>query len=235
METLRDSTTRASVAGSNVAVYMRHVYNWMTVGLLVTAASAWFVAGNPTMQSLIYGSQWSFLVLVLATFGMVMWISAGIQNMSAGMATGAFVAYSALNGAMISSVLLVYTGASIVNAFVITAGTFLAMSIYGAVTKRDLTSMGSFMFMGLIGVIIASLVNLFLQSPAMSWVLSALCVVIFTGLTAYDTQKIRAFGEAAPVDDTVAMRRGAILGALTLYLDFLNLFLAVLRIFGDRR
>jgi len=162
-------------------------------------------------------------------------LSGMISRLSAFAATALFVVYSALMGAFLSSVLLVYTGASVMSTFVTCAAMFGGMSIYGTGTKRDLTGMGSFMMMGLFGLIIAMIVNIFLQSSAMTFVISALGVVIFTGLTAYDTQKIRAFGENAPLDDATAIRRGALLGALTLYLDFINLFLMLLRLMGDRR
>lgn len=234
MDTLRDSTASSSVV-TNVSVYMRQVYNWMTVGLMATAASAYYVSSSPEIMSIIFGSSIAMIALVILTIGMAISLSAAIHKMSAGVATGVFIAYSVLNGAMLSSVLLVYTGASVFNAFAVTAATFLSMSVYGSVTKRDLTSMGSFLTMGLFGVIIAMVVNIFLQSSAMQFVISGLCVIIFTGLTAYDTQKLRQFGENAPVNDGSAMRRGAIMGALTLYLDFINLFLALLQLFGNRR
>ena len=143
-----------------------------------------------------------------------------------------FLLYSVLTGLTLSSIFIVYPIGSIANAFFSTAGMFLAMSIYGTVTKRDLTGMGNFLFMGLIGIIIASIVNIFLASSAMDFVISVCGVIIFTGLTAYDTNKLRQFGASAPLDDAVAIRRGAILGALTLYLDFINLFLMMLRLFG---
>ena len=201
METLRDGVRTASV--SVASVFMRQVYQWMTVGLLVTAGSAVYVANSPAILQALFGNTIGFIALAM--------------------------------GAFLSSVLLVYTGASVMQAFLTAAGTFAAMSVYGTVTRRDLTQMGSFLTMGLIGLIIAMLVNLFLQSTMLEFVISAIGVLIFTGLTAYDTQRIRAFGENAPLGDTVAVRRGALLGALTLYLDFINLFLMLLRLMGDRR
>ena len=175
------------------------------------------------------------MILLTAQFGMVIALSAAIHKMSAGTATGLFLLYSALTGAMLSSIFVIYPIASIANAFLVTTGTFLAMSVYGTVTKRDLTTMGNFLFMGLIGIIIAMVVNIFLKSTMMDFIISCLGVLIFTGLTAYDTQKLRRFGEAAPLDDGTAVRRGAIMGALTLYLDFINLFLMMLRLFGGNR
>ena len=225
MESLRDSTRSTSI--SVASVFMRHVYQWMTVGLLVTAGTAFFVASSPALLSAIFGNTFGLIILAIAVFAMPLVLSGMISRLSAFAATALFVVYSALMGAFLSSVLLVYTGASVMSTFVTCAAMFGGMSIYGTVTKRDLT--------GLFGLIIAMIVNIFLQSSAMTFVISALGVVIFTGLTAYDTQKIRAFGENAPLDDATAIRRGALLGALTLYLDFINLFLMLLRLMGDRR
>ena len=230
MESLRESTRSTSI--SVASVFMRHVYQWMTVGLLVTAGTAFFVASSPALLSAIFGNTFGLIILAIAVFAMPLVLSGMISRLSAFAATALFVVYSALMGAFLSSVLLVYTGASVMSTFVTCAAMFGGMSIYGTVTKRDLTGMGSFMMMGLFGLIIAMIVNIFLQSSAMTFVISALGVVIFTGLTAYDTQKIRAFGENAPLDDATAIRRGALLGALTLYLDFINLFLMMLRLFG---
>lgn len=218
-----------------VSVYMRHVYQWMSVGLAITAVVAYAVAGTPAIRNAILGNTLSVILLVVVQFGLVIAISAAVHKMSSAMATGMFILYSAVTGVMLSSIFLVYPIAKIGTAFVVTAGTFLAMSIYGSVTKRDLTSFGNFLFMGLIGIIIAMLVNLFLKSGMMSFIISCLGVFIFTGLTAFDTQKLRAFGMEAPVDDAVAMRRGAILGALTLYLDFINIFIMLLQLFGGNR
>ena len=231
MESLRDSTRSTSI--SVASVFMRHVYQWMTVGLLVTAGTAFFVVSSPALLSAIFGNTFGLIILAIAVFAMPLVLSGMISRLSAFAATALFVVYSALMGAFLSSVLLVYTGASVMSTFVTCAAMFGGMSIYGTVTKRDLTGMGSFMMMGLFGLIIAMIVNIFLQSSAMTFVISALGV--FTGLTAYDTQKIRAFGENAPLDDATAIRRGALLGALTLYLDFINLFLMLLRLMGDRR
>ncbi len=227
-----------SVAQQEVSVasiFLRQVYQWMTVGLLLTAVTAWMVAGSAQAQALIFGNSFVLIALVIAQFGLVIGLSAAVQRMSAGMASGLFLLYSALTGLTLSSIFIVYPMGSIVNAFITTAGTFFAMSVYGLVTKRDLTAMGSFLMMGLFGLIIAMLVNIFLQSPVMDFVISAVGVLIFTGLTAYDTQKIKEFGANAPLEDGTAVRRGVILGALTLYLDFINLFLMMLRLFGGNR
>ena len=214
---------------------MGQVYSWMTIGLLVTAVVAYGVAHSETLLSLIFGSTFGVIVLALAVIALPMVLMGTITRLSAAAATGIFVLYSALMGAFLSSILLVYTGSSVMQAFVTCAGMFAGMSIFGTVTKRDLTGMGSFMAMGLWGILIAMIVNFFLGSGTLSFVISIIGVIVFTGLTAYDTQKLRQFGANAPLDDSTAIRRGALLGALTLYLDFINLFLMLLRLFGDRR
>ena len=229
-----DIIARSGVS-SAVSVYMRHVYQWMTAGLAVTTVVAYGVAGTPAIRDAILGNSMVLILLVLAQFGLVIALSAAIHKLSAGTATGLFLLYSALTGAMLSSIFVVYPIASIGTAFLVTTGTFLAMSIYGTVTRRDLTGLGNFLFMGLIGIIIAMVVNIFLKSTMMNFIVSCLGVLIFTGLTAYDTQKLRRFGEGAPLEDGTAIRRGAILGALTLYLDFINIFLMLLQLFGANR
>lgn len=217
-----------------VNAFMRGVYGWMSLGLMLTAGVAWFTAASPLGLTLVK-SPMLVLVLVLAQFGMVIALSAAIHKLSGTAASLMFAAYSALTGLTLSSIFFVYSSASIFQAFVVTGGMFGATSIYGMVTKRDLTGMGSFMFMGLIGIVIASVVNMFMQSSAMSFGISVIGVIVFTGLTAYDTQKLKYMGEAMPMGDGTAIRRGTILGALTLYLDFLNLFLMLLRLFGSSR
>ena len=226
-------THSASLSAANV--YMRKVYQWMCAGLALTSVVSYGVAGSPAIQQAIFGSSLTMIALVVAQFGLVIALSAAVHRMSATTATALFMLYSALTGATLSSIFIVYPMGSIANAFLVTTGTFLAMTVYGATTKRDLTAMGSFLFMGLIGLVIAMVVNIFLASQMMDFVISAIGVLIFTGLTAYDTQKLRAFGEAAPLGDGTAVQRGAILGALTLYLDFINLFLMLLRLFGNSR
>ncbi|GFH62900.1 MAG: FtsH-interacting inner membrane protein [Candidatus Desulfovibrio kirbyi] len=230
-----NSQTIAKSSVSAASVYMRHVYQWMTLGLGITAVIAFAVASSPAVMEAIFTNPLLVICLVVAQFALVIALSAAVHKLSPQTATGLFLLYSALTGAMLSSIFVVYPVGSISSAFFTTAGTFLAMSIYGTVTKRDLTAFGSFLFMGLIGIVIASIVNIFLQNSMMDFVISCLGVLIFTGLTAFDTQKLRRFGEAAPLDDAAAIRRGAILGALTLYLDFINLFLMLLRLFGTNR
>lgn len=234
MQPIPRSMEQTSIS-SAVSVYMRHVYQWMTIGLAITAVVAYAAAGSPGFRQVILGNTISMILLVVAQFGLVIALSAAIHKMSAAMATGMFVLYSALTGVMLSSIFIVYPIASIGTAFIVTAGTFAAMSVYGTVTKRDLTSFGNFLIMGLIGILIAMVVNIFLKSGMMNFIISCLGVLIFTGLTAYDTQKLRNFGIEAPTEDALAMRRGAILGALTLYLDFINIFIMMLQLFGGNR
>lgn len=232
MDTTR---TLSRSATSAVSVYMRQVYGWMTAGLALTSVVAYGVASSPALQMAIFSNMFVPILLIVAQFGLVIALSAAIHKMSSSTATGLFLLYSVLTGLTLSSIFVVYPIGSIANAFLSTTGLFLAMTVYGTVTKRDLTGMGSFLMMGLIGIIIASLVNIFLQSSMMDFVISCIGVIIFTGLTAYDTQKLREFGMGAPLDDGTAVRRGAILGALTLYLDFVNLFLMLLRLFSGNR
>ena len=227
------SQPRVGVQATNL--FLRGVYNWMSLGLGLTALVAYMVATSPAIAQAIFGNPLLFWGLVIAEFGLVMAISGAVHRMSAGMATGLFLLYSALNGATLSSVLMVYTASSVFKAFIVCTGMFAMMSVYGATTKKDLTSWGSFLFMGLIGIIIASIVNIFMASTALDFAISGIGVLLFTGLTAFDTQKLKMMGESAPIDDTLAIRRGTILGALTLYLDFINLFLFLLRFFGSSR
>ena len=219
-----------------VNAYVRSVYNWMAVGLALTGVVAYYVANSPTLVRLIFGNPILFFIIIIAELGLVFSISGMVNRMSAGTATGLFVLYSGLNGLTLSFVFLAYTRTSVVSTFFICAGTFVACSIYGWLTKRDLTSFGGFLMMGLIGIIIASLVNMFIRSSAMAMIISYIGVFVFVGLTAYDTQKIKNMAMTQPAGlDAGVIRKGAILGALSLYLDFINLFLMLLRIFGQTR
>ena len=222
--------------------YMLKVYNYMAAGLGITglAAVVTYMAAVDTsggtvqltaLGQLLFASPLMW-VIVLAPVALVFLLSFRIQKMSVAAAQTTFWVYAALVGVSFASLGLVYTHDSIARVFLITAATFAGMSLYGYTTRRDLSGMGSFLFMGLIGIIIASLVNIFLASSAMAWVISVLGVVIFTGLTAYDTQKIKEMYFAA--DEVAVMGRKAIMGALSLYLDFINLFLMLLRLFGNR-
>ena len=214
--------------------FIQKVYAWMSAGLAVTGGCALYMASNPRMIVALVQNKLLFYGLMIGELGLVVVLSGWVQKMEAGTARLAFLFYAALSGVTLSVIFLVYTNGSIANAFFLTGGMFAVMSAYGYVTKTDLTSMGSFMMMGLVGVILASIVNIWTKSPAVEWALSILSVFIFTGLTAYDTQKIKALnvlGNAGSDEDT----KEAISGALTLYLDFINLFLSLLRLMGRRR
>jgi uncharacterized protein len=216
--------------------YVRSVYNWMGIGLALTGFVAYYVSTNEGMIRLIFGNTIVFFGLLIGQLALVFAISGMVQRMSAGTATFLFVLYSALTGVTLSFIFLVYARASIFSTFFICAGTFVACSIYGWTTKRDLTSLGGFLLMGLFGIIIASVVNLFIRSSGMNMIISYIGVLVFVGLTAYDTQKIKNMALTQPADlDGAVIRKGAILGALSLYLDFINLFLMLLRIFGQSR
>ncbi|UCB49193.1 MAG: Bax inhibitor-1/YccA family protein [Deltaproteobacteria bacterium] len=216
--------------------YVRGVYNWMCIGLALTGFVAFYVSTNATLSRLVFSNSFIFFGLILAQFALVFAIAGMVNRMSATTATALFVIYSTLNGVVLSFIFLAYTRASIFSTFFICAATFLACSIYGWITKRDLTSLGGFLFMGLIGIIIASVVNWYIRSSAMSMIVSYIGVFVFVGLTAYDTQKIKNMALAQPAGlDGAVIRKGAILGALSLYLDFINLFLMLLRIFGQSR
>jgi hypothetical protein len=229
------SDTRQTVSRAEaINAFMRGVYGWMAAGLGVTALVAVSVASNPGLLKAVLNPV-ALIALIIAELALVVILSARINRLSAGAATGMFLAYSALNGATLSSVFILYAAATIASAFAISAGMFLAMSAYGYVTRRDLTSWGGFLFMGLVGVILASLVNMFVRSSQVSMLLNYVGVLVFVGLTAYDTQRLKDMSAYAPMDDATAVRRGAILGALALYLDFINLFLMMLRIFGGNR
>jgi FtsH-binding integral membrane protein len=216
--------------------FVRSVYNWMGVGLALTGLVAFYVSNSESMVRLIFGNPIIFFVLIFAELGLVFAISGMVNRLSAGTATALFLLYAGLNGLTLSFVFLAYTRTSVVSTFFICAATFVGCSLYGWATKKDLTSMGGFLMMGLIGIIIASLVNLFIRSSAMSMIISYIGVIVFVGLTAYDTQKIKNMAMTQP-DGLAAgvVRKGAILGALSLYLDFINLFLMLLRIFGQSR
>lgn len=225
---------RDAEAAAEQRRFMVRVYNWMTAGLALTAAVAGIVASDETLLQLIFGNTLFVIGLVIAQLGLVFWLAARVHQMSAMTATSVFMGYSALTGLTFASIFVVYPIATVGSAFVVTAGAFGAMSVYGYTTQRDLTSWGSFLFMGLIGIVLASLVNLWMASPAVQWVVTYAGVLIFTGLTAYDTQKIKQMnilGNEGTEEDT----KEAISGALALYLDFINLFLMILRVMGGNR
>ncbi len=220
----QDTATLTRVNG-----FIRSVYNWMAIGLAITGFVAFYVSQTIKVPPAI------FFGLIIAELGLVFYLSSRIQKIQASTATALFVLYSALNGVTLSSLFFYYTHASIISTFFVCAGTFAACSVYGMMTKRDLTSLGGFMAMGLFGIIIASVVNMFLQSSGMSVIISYVGVLVFVGLTAYDTQKLKMMAMSQPDGlSNGVIRKGAIQGALSLYLDFINLFIMLLRIMGDR-
>ncbi|MBT3182051.1 MAG: Bax inhibitor-1/YccA family protein [Deltaproteobacteria bacterium] len=214
--------------------FITKVYGWMCAALLTTGLVSYYTISNDNLMQRIFQSPVLLIGLIIVELALVMILSAAINKLSSQAATGLFFLYSALTGVTISVVVLVYTKESITSTFLITAGTFGAMSFYGYVTKRDLTSIGNLAFMGLIGIIIASIVNIFIQSTSLYTIITYIGVLVFVGLTAYDTQKIKGMG-AYLQEGSQEEQKGAIIGALRLYLDFINLFLMLLRIFGRRR
>lgn len=222
--------------GRRVAVpaLIRKVYTWMALALAITGVTAYGVAISPNLISLIFGSRLMFFGLIVAELAMVIILSARLNKLSLTSATLLFVGYSVLNGVTMSSIFLVFTMSSIASTFFICAATFAAMSAYGAFTKSDLSSMGKLMFMALIGLIIATVVNIFVGSSTLDLIISYVGVLVFVGLTAWDTQKIKMMLSQVDYMDESA-QKVALIGALSLYLDFVNLFLYMLRIFGGRR
>ena len=213
---------------------MRKVFVWMTLALAITGLTAYGVATTPTILSLIFSSKVTFFGLIIAEFALVFAISGAINRLSLSTATMLFILYSVINGATLSSIFFAFSVATISKVFFITAGTFGAMALVGYTTKTDLTSMGKLLFMALLGIIIASVVNMFVASSGLDLILSYVGVLVFVGLTAYDTQKIKQMCQAAP-DASESSQKLALIGALSLYLDFINLFLYLLRIFGNNR
>ncbi len=224
---------REAVLESSFPALMKKVYVWMTLALVITGMTSVLVANSPALVYAIFGNRILFWGMIIAEFGLVMWLSAGINKMSLTTATLLFILYSVVNGVTLASIFFAYTEESIATTFFITAGTFGAMSVVGYKTSKDLSGMGRYLVMALIGLIIATVVNIFVGSSALSMIASYIGVIIFVGLTAYDTQKIKVmFMNADEYDPDV--QKYAVLGALSLYLDFINLFLYLLRIFGRR-
>ena len=229
-----NSMSVAQVRQEVSTVFLAKVFNWMAVGLGLTGVTA-LVTSQTVLARMVMGTPLVF-VLMIAVIGLPIYLQVRINKLSASKATGFFVAYSIVMGMFLSSIFLMYTATSIAATFFITSGMFGAMAVYGLVTKRDLSGMGSFMFMGLIGIILASVVNMFLHSSALHWTISVIGVLVFVGLTAYDVQRIKQIGEQGIMEQgESAIRKGAIVGALALYLDFINLFLMILRFVGVAR
>jgi uncharacterized protein len=219
-------------AEERISAFLRSVYGWMCAGLAITALVAFGVASSPTLALTLVRTPFVMMGLIIAQLGLVFALSLRVQKMSAGTASALFVAYSALTGVTMSFVLLAYTSQSVASTFAVSAGMFGAMALYGTVTSRSLAGWGQFLFMGLIGVVLASIVGMFWQNDGFQFVLGFIGVIVVTGLTAYDAQRLKAMALALPSGGTGAY---AVVGALTLYLDFINLFLMLLRLTGDRR
>ncbi len=224
--------TDRAVIDEGLRSYMLRVYNYMATGLAATGVVAYIVANTDFLRDAIFGTPLMWVVM-LAPIGMVMYLGAKIRTMSVGAAQTSFWIFSVLMGMSLASIFVIYTDTSIARVFFITSGVFGAMSLYGYTTKRDLTGWGSFLFMGLIGIIIASVVNMFLASSALMFAISVIGVLVFVGLTAYDTQNIKNM--YAESDSTAVTNKKAIMGALKLYLDFINLFIMMMHLFGARR
>ena len=231
-------TPQAAIAATTVqsaeriTAFLRKVYGWMCVGLAITATVALGVASSPTLVQAIFGNKILFFGLVIAELGLVFYLSARINKMAASTAAGLFLLYSALNGATLAFVFLAYTGTSIATTFLVTAGMFGALALYGTATKRSLAGVGQFAFMGLIGIILASLVGMFWKSEGLQFGISIVGVIVFTGLTAWDAQKLKTMAVTVPESSYGSY---SVVGALALYLDFINLFLFMLRFMGGRR
>lgn len=222
----------AAATGERVTAFLRKVYGWMFVGLGITATVALGVASSPALVQSIVQNKMLFWGLMLGELGLVFYLSARVDKLAPATASGLFLLYSALNGVTLSFILLAFTGASIATTFVVTAGMFGALALYGTTTKRSLAGVGQFMFMGLIGLVLASVVGMFVKSDGLQFAISVVGVLVFTGLTAWDAQRLKAMALAVPEG-----RYGsyAVVGALALYLDFINLFLFLLRFLGGRR
>jgi FtsH-binding integral membrane protein len=226
-----------NVAISPVATetrFLTRVYGWMAAGLVTTAVVAMLTLSSPALLKFIFGNKLVFFGLMIGELALVVWLTGLVGRLSATAASGVFLFYSALNGLTLSAIFLVYTSASIASTFFVAAGTFGAMSLYGLVTKRSLDGLGSFCMMGLIGVILAGIVNIFVRNSMLEFVVACVGVLVFVGLTAYDTRKLKIIAATLNADSEEG-RRAGISGALALYLDFINLFLMLLRLFGRRR
>jgi FtsH-binding integral membrane protein len=221
-----------AASAEKVTAFLRSVYGWMFAGLGITAAVSLSVAASPGLQQAIFANRLVFFGLIIAELGLVFFLSARVQKIAPATAAMLFVAYSALNGATLSFVFLAYTGASIASTFVVTAGMFGALALYGSTTKRSLAGLGHFVGMGLIGLLLAMVVGMFWHASSLQFVISVVGVIVFTGLTAWDAQRLKAMAAALPDGSTGSY---AVVGALSLYLDFINLFLFLLRFMGGRR
>ena len=214
--------------------FIRKVFGWMTLGLFITTVGSFMMLFNPALMNAMMARPWTFIILLFAELGLVVFLSAAINRLSPALAGVSFIIYAALNGVTLSVIFMVYELSSIFETFLICALMFAAMTIFGYTTKRDLTSLGSLLFMGLIGVVLAGLLNLFIQSSGLYWIVTIVGILVFVGLIAYDTQKLKNMSLGV-TEGSEAQSKASIIGALALYLDFINLFLLLLRIFGRRR
>ena len=222
-----------AATGERIAAFLRAAYGWMCAGLAITAVTSWLVASSPSLLSTIARSGPLYFVLIIAQLGIVFVLSARVQRLAPATAAALFIGYSVLTGVTLSFVMLVYTGETLASTFVVAAGMFGAMAFYGTVTRSNLAGWGRFLFMGLIGVVLASIVGLFWHNDGLQFVISFIGVIVFTGLAAYDAQRLKAMALMTSAGGTGSY---AIVGALALYLDFVNLFLMLLRLQGgDRR
>ncbi len=232
---LSEPTYIDSNAQSGFLAILKNVYLWMTLALGISGVTAIAVANSPQLLELMYSNGLALFIVFIAQLGLVWLISARISSMSINTATALFIAYSILTGVTLASIFIVFTQESIASVFFISAGTFAAISLYGYTTKRDLSNWRTYLLMGLIGLIIASVVNWFMHSEMLYWIISYVGVLVFVGLTAYDTQKIKQMALVSYNQEGEISQKIALLGALTLYLDFINLFIYLLRIFGRRK
>ncbi len=225
-------TTTPAQAAERVSTFLYKVYGWMAVGLGLTALVAFLVAGSPDLLRALVGNRLVFFGLMIAELGLVFFLSARATHLAPGTAAGLFALYSALNGVTLSVILIAYTGESVAGTFVVTAGMFGALAFFGSTTKRSLAGFGQFLMMGLIGLVLASILGIFWHNDALQFLISVVGVIVFTGLTAYDAQLLKQMALALPEGPLGSY---AIVGALSLYLDFINLFLMLLRFTGGRR
>jgi FtsH-binding integral membrane protein len=223
--------TTAEASAERTSAFLQKVYGWMFIGLAVTAVVAYTIASSPALLQL-FSNQLLFFGLILAELGLVFYLSAKVQTLAPNMAMLLFIIYSALNGVTLSFILLIYTGESIATTFMVTAGMFGAMALYGSTTERSLAGVGQFLFMGLIGLILASIVGIFWHNDALHFLITVVGVIVFTGLTAWDAQRLKQMAATVPDE---RMGSYAVVGALALYLNFINLFLMLLRVLGGRR
>ena len=221
-----------AAAAERVTAFLRNVYGWMCAGLAITALVALQVAGSPAILRSLVSNRFLFMGLIVAELGLVFYLSARAARLAPATATALFVVYAALNGVTLSVVFLAYTGESVTNTFLVTAGMFGAVALYGTTTKRSLAGVGQFVFMGLVGLVLASVLGLFWHDDTLQFLISAVGVIVFTGLAAWDAQRMKQMALATPDGQAGSF---AIVGALSLYLDFINLFLSLLRFLGNRR